>query len=132
MNAWRFLKRLWGRLLGRWRPRDPVLRSLRLVRRYGGGGAVPEQQCRQLEQQARILAKKGQRQQALMVFHCLLLLKPGDAGLLTRVEQLTASQHKLGLRSKGISGTTRAYRKQQLDFYVQQGSVKVLEAVARL
>lgn len=130
--AWRRLQRLVGWLLLPWRPRDPVLRSLRLLKRYGGEGTVPAQPWRQLEQQARSLAKKGQQQQALTVLHCLLLLKPEAAGVLREVERLTAQQHKLSLHSKGISGTTRAYRKQQLDLYVQQGSVQVLEAVARL
>lgn len=128
-----WLKRMRGWLLAVWRgPRDPVLRSLRLVKRYGGGGRVPERQWRELEQQARSLAKRGQRQQALTVLHCLLLLKPGNGAVQALVEELTARQHKLSLNSKGISGTTRAYRRQQLDCYVQQRAVQVLEAVAQM
>jgi hypothetical protein len=132
-RCWSLLKRLRSWLLAAWRrPRDPVLRSLRLVKRYGGSGTVPEQQWRQLEQQARSLAKRDQRQQALTVLHCLWLLKPGSTGVQSQVEELTARQHKLSLNSKENSGSTRAYRKQQLDFYVQQRAVQVLEAVSQL
>lgn len=129
---WRHLKRLGGWLCSPWQPRDPVLCSLRLLKRHGGNGSVPERQWRQLEQQARTLAKKGQDQKALTILHCLLLLKPQAAAILKEVERLTARQQKLSLNSKGISGTTRDYRKQQLDLYVQKGSVKVLESAARL
>lgn len=130
---WRQLKRLVGWLLSPWRPRDPVLRSLQLVKHHGGGGRpVPERQWQQLEQQARTLAKRGEQKQAITVLHCLLLLKPGAESVTAQLERLTAAEHKLSLHSKGISGTTRAYRKQLLDLYVQQGSVQVLEAVARL
>ena len=114
------------------RPQDPVLLSLRLLRRHGGGRPLPERQFKQLEQQARALVKQGESQRALTVLHCLLMLKPGAETISSQVETLTAAQHKLSLRSKGISGTTRAYRKQQLDLYVQEGSVQVLEAAARI
>ncbi len=131
-RLWRLVKRTPGWLLGIWRPRDPVVRSLRLLKRYGGGRPLPEHQFKQLEQQARALIKKGQPQRALTVLHCLLLLKPDAATIISQVDTLTAAQHKLSLHSKGISGTTRAYRKQLLDLYVQEGSVQVLETAARL
>ena len=109
-----------------------MLRSLHLVKRFGGSSIVPERQWRLLEQQARSMAKSGQSEQAIMVLHCLLLLKPGAAAVRAQVEKLTACHHKVLLNFKGISGSTRAYRKQQLDFYLQQWSVKVLEAVAQV
>ena len=124
---------LWAWLLGRGPRRvDPVLRSLRFVQRYGAGGVVPEKDWLQLEQQARSLAKNGQNQQALTILHCLLLLRPGSTAVLEQVEQLTARHHKLSLNSKGISGTTRVYRKQELDLYVQQQASQVLEIVSSL
>jgi hypothetical protein len=132
LRFWQLLRRLLGWLISPWRPTDPVLLSLQLLKRHGGGGRVPEQQWRQLEQQARTLAKRGERQQAITVLHCLLLLKPGAESVTAQLDRLTAAEHKLSLHSKGISGTTRAYRRQLLDLYVQQGSVQVLEAVARL
>jgi hypothetical protein len=127
------LKRIWVWLqAGCLPPRDPVLRSLRLVKRYGGSSIVPERQWLLLEQQARTMAKSGQSEQAIMVLHCLMLLKPGSADVRTQLEKLTASHHKLLLNFQGISDSTRAYRKQQLNFYMQQWSVRALEAVSQL
>jgi hypothetical protein len=110
-------------------PRFPVQRALWMVRLYVGEG-LSQRRLAMLEEDARVMLRRGRQLDALRILHCALLLNPGAKGTERLAREITAKKWKMrSALGRGVDQESSLHH--QIDLKMERFSWYVMRAVER-